>query len=108
MFQVSAFDLNEELKERCILLGASRCFTQYVEDPQYKNAPFWFNAVELPNHMHKNYVMVVCGLIDNYLEEIGFLGIEDQGTDVSVRPEGRYVVYCFFTDKQKFYESVKI
>ena len=93
---MTAFEFNEELKERCILLGASSCYTRYIDSPEYKKVPFWYNVIELPLHMHKNYMMVVCGLVDNYLEEMAFWGIEDQTNDVSLATSGRYICYCFY------------
>jgi hypothetical protein len=96
---VTAFQLNEELKERCILLGASKCYTQYIDHP---SSPFWYNAVKMGPQMHKNYVMVICGLIDNYLEEFDFLGFQDTSTDVMLNQDHRFVVYCFYSDKENF------
>jgi hypothetical protein len=103
---VTAFEFNEELKERCILLGATRCFTKYVDDPEYKNVPFWFNSIELPLHMNKNYIMVVCGLVDSYLEEMEFWGIDKQDNDVSINEKGRYITYCFYYDKETFHKTM--
>jgi len=105
---VTAFQLNEELKERCILLGASECYTQYIEDPKYQNSPFWYNVVKLGPQMHKNYVMVVCGLIDNYLEEFDFLGFHDTSTDVMINHDYRFVVYCFYSNKENFCKNASL
>lgn len=99
---MTAFQFNEELKERCILLGAQQCFTKYLEKGQCKNGPVWYNAIELPLHMHKNYVMVVCSLVDSYLEEFDFLGIEESATEVSLNATGRYIVYYFYYDFETF------
>ena len=99
---MTAFDFNEELKERCILLGATSCYTKYVDNPDYKDSPFWFNVIQLPLHMHKNYVMVICGLVDSYLEEMAFWGIEKQDNDVSMNEKGRFICYRFYYDKKTF------
>jgi hypothetical protein len=99
---VTAFQFNEELKERCILLGARQCFTKYIETSQHNGSPVWYNVIELPLQMHKNYVMVVCGLVDSYLEEFDFLGIDQSYTDVSLGYNGKYIVYCFYYNFETF------
>mgnify|MGYP000030859701 CR=1 FL=1 len=103
---MTAFEFNEELKERCILLGAIRCYTKYVDNPEYKNAPFWFNTIELPLHIHKKYLMVICGVVDSYLEEMAFWGIEKQDTDVCITGRGRYITYCFYYDNETFHNKM--
>lgn len=50
--------------------------------------------------------MVVCGLIDSYLEEMAFWGIEKQDNDVSLTEKGRYVTYCFYYDKETFHKML--
>jgi hypothetical protein len=103
----SAFDLNEELKERCILLGVKECYTRYVDDPKYQDSPFWFNVIKMPPTMNKKYVMAVCAIIDNYLEEFDFLGVGDQSNEVMLLENNRYVVYCFYCDKEKFFKKIE-
>ena len=102
----SGFDLNEELKERCILLGVRECYTQYIDDLKNQGSPFWFNVIKMPITMNKKYVLIVCGLIDNYLEEFDFLGFSDQTNDVNISYDSRYVVYCFYCDKEKFFKKI--
>jgi hypothetical protein len=103
---MTAFDFNEELKEKCILLGVTSCYTKYVNDLDYKNIPFWFNVIQLPLHMHKNYVMVVCNLVDIYLEEMAFWGIEKQDNEVCINEKGRFIIYCFYYDKKTFLKNM--
>jgi hypothetical protein len=105
---VTAFKLNEDLKERCILLGASECYTQYIEDPKYQNSPFWYNVIKMGPQMHKNYVMVICNLIDSYLEEFDFLGFSDSSTDVMIKQDCRFVIYCLYSDKENFCKEVNL
>ena len=57
--------------------------------------------------IHKNYVMVICNLIDSYLEEFDFLGFADTSTDVMLKHDCRFVVYCFYCDKKKFLQKNK-
>lgn len=99
---MTPFEFNEELKERCILLGAGNCFTKYLDETQTNCGPVWFNVIELPLHMHKKYVMVVCGLVDSYMEEFDFLGIDNIDTDVSLNDNGRFVIYNFYYDFDTF------
>jgi hypothetical protein len=109
---MSPFQLNEKLKERCILLGASECYTQFIDIPEYQKdwpySPFWYNAIKLGPQMHKNYVMHVCDLIDRYLEKFDFCGVTDITTDVMIKEGCRFVVYCFYCSKEDFHKKINV
>ena len=99
--------LFRSLKDRCILLGASECYTQYIEGDKCLAAPFWYNAIKLGPQMHKNYMMVICNLVDSYLEELASFGFYDATTDVMFKNDCRYIVYCFYYYKENFFKKLK-
>lgn len=103
---MTGFDINEDLKDRCILLGATSCYTEFRPqgDLIYKQ-PCWFNKITLSSNLHKNLITVLCALVDDYLEELESLGFEDIVTEVQATVFERYIYYWIFCDRKDFLEK---
>lgn len=105
---MTGFDINEDLKERCILLGASSCYTEYYPPNiffKHNYTPFWYNKIVLPASLNKSYILVLCSLVDDYLEELQSLGFEDIVTDVREVHTNRHIYYWILSDKTEFLEK---
>jgi len=103
---VTGFSINEELKDQCILLGASSCYTEFRSSGDLVcKYPCWYNKIILPFHLHKNTILILCSLVDDYLEELKFLGFEDILTEVFSSGKEKYIYYWIICEKNKFLEK---
>lgn len=103
---MTGFDVNEDLKERCVLLGATKSYTEFrpTGDLVFKQ-PCWFNCITLSSHLHKNLITVLCALVDDYMEELESLGFEDIITEVQATFSERYILYWILCSKEEFLEK---
>lgn len=103
---MTGFDVNEDLKERCILLGATKCYTEFRPkgDLVFKQ-PCWFNRITLPFQLHKNLTTVLCALVDDYMEELESLGFGDIITEVQATFSEKYILYWILCNKEEFLEK---
>jgi hypothetical protein len=73
---MTGFELNEDLKDRCMLLGATKAVTTHFKEGfPLLPEPFWETIVVLHDKMHKNHIKVIFSLIKEYMkefEEYGF------------------------------------
>lgn len=73
---MTAFELNEELKESCMLLGATKAVTTHFKDgfPLLPES-FWETIIVMPKEMHINLCRYIFDLVEDYLaafEQSGF------------------------------------
>jgi hypothetical protein len=100
---MTAFELNEELKERCILLGAKKTITtHFKEGVPLLPEPFWETIVIIPLSLHKNYIKVIYSLINEYMQ------IFEKNNFFCAKPvlEFSYgeprIIYAIFPEKLSF------
>jgi len=66
---MTAFELNEELKDRCILLNATKAITTYFKKGfPLLPEPFWETIIIFPINTQKNLIRVVFSLIKEYMK----------------------------------------
>ncbi len=103
---MTGFDINEDLKERCILLGASSCYTEFrPEGDLVCKKPCWYNKITLSSSLYYTLIMVLCGLVDDYLEELESLGFDVPVTDVQSLKKEKHIHYWIICDKKDFLEK---
>ena len=104
--KVTAFDINEDTKEKCILLGALSCYTEFrTNSNSYHKEPHWYNKITLPLKMNKNNLTLICALVDDYLEKLEYLGVENILTDVNINFSERHIRYWVFCSRKEFIEK---
>jgi hypothetical protein len=103
---VTAFELNEDLKERCILLGATSAVTKH-----FKNGvpiipdEFWETVIRMPQKTHKNYLRVVGSLIEEYLQMFEKNKYECADIELAYQDKCPYLIYAVFPGKKSFTET---
>jgi hypothetical protein len=100
---MTAFELNEELKDGCILLGATKAVTTHFKEGfPLLPEPFWETIVVLPKQTHLNLCKVIFSLVEEYMcafEEYGF-NCADPVFEYSYG-EPR-IIYAIFPGKHSF------
>jgi len=105
---MTAFELNEDLKERCILLGATKAVTTH-----FKNGfpllpePFWETVIVLPYNMHKKYLRVVFSLVKEYMEEFEEYGYNCADPVLEFSYGEPRIVYAIFPGQKSFTKKLK-
>jgi hypothetical protein len=103
---VTAFDINEDIKEKCILLGALSCYTEFRTscNPNHEES-HWYNKITLPLNLNKNHLTLICEMIEDYLEKMEYLGVENILTDVNINFSERHIRYWVFCSRKEFIEK---
>jgi hypothetical protein len=100
---MTAFDLNEDLKERCMLLGATKAITTWFKNgvPLIPDE-FYETIIVLPTGMHKNLVKVVFSLVKEYMVEFEDNGFECADPVLEFSYLQPRIVYAIFPEKNTF------
>lgn len=100
---MTAFELNEELKENCMLLGATKAVTTHFKEGfPLLPEPFWETIVTIPETAHINYSKVIFSLISKFMitfEEYGFNCAEPVFEYSYGAPR---IIYAIFPGKKSF------
>lgn len=103
---MTGFVINEDLKERCLLLGARSCYTEFYPKSNFlPHSPYWYNKISFPQNTNKNYILVLCSLVDEYLEELISLGFDNIITDVRHANTHCCIYYWILCDREEFLEK---
>jgi hypothetical protein len=100
---VTAFELNEDLKERCILLGATSAITvRFKDGVPIVPDEFWETVIRMPETTHNKYIQVVASLIEEYL--VMFEKNKYECADIEFAYQGKcpYLIYAVFPGKKSF------
>ena len=103
---VTAFEFNEDLKENCILLGATKATTtRFKEGVPIIPEEFWETIIVIPKTAHINLLKVIFGLVQSYVA-----AFEVNNLDCS-RPVLEYaygeprIIYAVFPGKKSFFKK---
>jgi len=102
----TAFELNEELKEGCVLLGATKAVTQHfkVGVPLIPDE-FWETTIFIPKDSKKQLCKVLYNVVCKYLE------LFEEGGFYCAEPLLEYsfgaprIIYAIFPDGESFTEK---
>ena len=102
----TAFELNEEIKEGCVLLGAKKAVTTFFKNgTPLLPEPFWETTI----YLSKNSSKQLCYVLFNVV--IKFLDLLDRNDFYCAEPILEYahgeprIVYAIFPDKESFTEK---
>ena len=103
---MTAFDFNEDLKERCMLLGATKAITTWFKNgvPLIPDE-FWETIIVLPTGTHKNLLKVVFSLVKEYMQEFEDNGFECADPVLEFSYLQPRIVYAIFPEKNSFTEK---
>jgi hypothetical protein len=98
---MTAFELNEKLKEECILLGATKCITIFRKKGVYTlEDPFYENIIYIPPKTETAF-SVYKSIID-YRDVFEYNDIQFTTPVLDGDNSGIVVVYGIFTDEKNF------
>lgn len=103
---MTAFEFNEDLKERCMLLGATKAVTTWFKAgvPLIPDE-FWETIVVLPASTHKNIIKIVFSLVKEYMKEFEDNGFECADPVLEFSFAQPRIVYAIFPEKNSFTEK---
>jgi hypothetical protein len=100
---MTGFDMNEDLKERCILLGATKAVTTHFKEGfPLLPEPFWETIVILHSKMHKNHIKIIYKLIDEFMNKFEDLGFNCADPVLEFSFEVPRIVYAIFPGNTSF------
>lgn len=104
--QFTAFDLNEELKESCILLGATKAVTTHFKQGfPLLPEPFWETIVIMPETAHINLCKVIFNLIEEYIDAFESAGFSCADPVLEYSYGVPRIIYAIFPGKKSFTEE---
>jgi hypothetical protein len=103
---MTAFELNDDLKERCMLLGASKAVTIWFKDgvPLIPDE-FWETIIVLPTGIHKNLLKIIFHLVKEFMVEFESNGFECADPVLEFSYAQPRIVYAIFPEKNSFTEK---
>lgn len=103
---MTAFELNEDLKERCILLGALKAVTTHFKKGiPLLPEPFWETIIIIPKTLTKTNIKVIYSLIEEFMYEFESYGFECADPVVEFCYGEPRIIYAIFPEDKSFTEE---
>lgn len=100
---MTGFELNEELKENCILLGATKAVTTlFKEGTPLLPEPFWETIITIPKTAHINYSKVIFNLVCNFMDTFEVYGFMCADPVFEYSYGEPRIIYAIFPGKKSF------
>ena len=104
----TAFELNEDLKECCILLGASKAVTtRFKTGVVLIPEEFWETIVIIPKDKNITHIKAIFGLIQSYLDTFEEYGYSAADPVLEYSYGEPRVIYAIFPGKLSFTQKLK-
>ena len=105
---MTGFEMNEELKEGCILLGATKAVTtHFKKGTPLLPEPFWETIIILHEQMHKNHIKVIYRLVEEYMNAFEEYGIKCADPVFEYSYFEPRIVYALFPGDINFTKKLK-